>query len=446
MTADPGLPAFLRRTAIIGVAFAAAVLAICGRAVLAAEGTAAMLDIDGPIGPAVVDHVAEGIALAGERNMRLVILRLDTPGGLDASMRRINGSILTSPVPVVCWVAPDGARAASAGTYILYACHLAAMAPGTSLGAATPVAMGGEMDDAMRAKAVNDAAAYLRGLAQLRGRNAEWAEKAVREGASLTATEAAEQKVIDLVARDLDSLLDAAHGRSVTVSGTEVTLAARGLRVERIEPGFRNRALAVLTTPEVAYILLLVGVYGILFELMNPGAIFPGVVGGVALLLGLYALNLLPVNYAGVGLILLGMALMLAEAFAPSFGILGLGGAVAFALGSLMMFGTDVPGFELPLALVIGATVVIALLVGVGLAAAIRSRRGRPTTGGEALVGATGRVEQWEGDEGAVHLKGETWRAHAVRPLVAGEQVRVVERDGLILTVEPIEDHQQGRP
>lgn len=418
---------------------------LCGSA-SAAEDMAAMLEIVGPIGPAVADHVVDGIAQAAERDMHLVVVRLDTPGGLDASMRRINAAILASPVPVACWVAPAGARAASAGTYILYACHIAAMAPGTNLGAATPVTLGGEMDDAARAKAVNDAAAYLRGLAKLRGRNAEWTEQAVREGASLTADEAVAVKVVDFEARDLDGLLEEMHGRTLTIAGTARTLSTKGLAVERIEPGFRNRVLTVLTTPEVAYLLLLIGLYGIMFELMSPGAVFPGVVGGVSLLLGLYALNLLPVDYAGVGLVLLGVALMLAEAFVPSFGILGLGGAVAFALGSLMMFGTGVPGYGLPLGLVVGTTISSALLLVLGLAAAIRSRRGRPTTGGEALVGSIGTVERWEGEVGAIHLGGEVWNARSPQPLVQGAPVRVVGREGLTLTVEPVETQRQGRP
>lgn len=413
----------------------AVLMALLGRPA-GADGLAVMMDIEGPIGPAVADHITGGIARAAQQDARLVILRLDTPGGLDAAMRRINAAILGSSVPVACWVAPAGARAASAGTYILYACHVAAMAPGTNLGAATPVTMGGEMEEAARHKAVNDAAAYLRSLAELRGRNAEWAEQAVRDGASLPASMAARRHVVDLLVPDLAALLEGAHGRTVTVAGDARTLNTTGLTVQRIEPGLRNRMLAVLTTPEVAYLLLLIGLYGIMFELMTPGAVLPGIAGGICLLLGLYALNLLPVDYAGIGLILLGMALMLAEAFVPSFGILGLGGGVAFALGSLMMFGTGVPGYRLSLGLVAGTTLVSALLLIIGLTAAIRSRRGRPITGGEALLGAVATVERWHGEAGQVRLRGEVWNARAERPLTQGDSVRVSGRDGLTLTVE----------
>ncbi|MBC7905777.1 MAG: nodulation protein NfeD [Rhodospirillaceae bacterium] len=409
-------------------------------------GTGALLEIDGPIGPAVADYVVNGLTQAGQADRRLVIIQINTPGGLDVSMRRINAAILASPVPVACWVAPAGARAASAGTYILYACHVSAMAPGTNLGAATPVSMGGEMEEAMRSKAVNDAAAYIRSLAELRGRNASWAEQAVREGVSLPASAAVADKVVDLLANDMESLLEGTHGRTVTVARQDRMLSAKGLTVERIEPDFRNRMLTVLTTPEVAYMLLLLGAYGIMFELMNPGAILPGVIGGIALLAGLYAVNLLPVDYAGIGLILLGMALMLAEAFAPSFGILGLGGAIAFALGSLMMFGTDVPGYQLSLGLVVGTTLASALLLILGFAAALRSRRGAPLTGGEAVLGAVATVERWQDRTGQVRLMGEVWNASSPQTLTSGDTVKVTRRDGLTLTVALVasEDHRRS--
>lgn len=409
-------------------------------------GTAALLKIDGPIGPAVADYVVGGLTQAGQVDRRLVIIQINTPGGLDASMRRINAAILASPVPVACWVAPSGARAASAGTYLLYACHVSAMAPGTNLGAATPVSMGGEMEEAMRSKAVNDAAAYIRSLAELRGRNALWAEQAVREGVSLPASVAVAERVVDLMANNMESLLEGTHGRTVTVAGQARMLSTKDLRVEPVEPGFRNRMLTVLTTPEVAYMLLLLGAYGIMFELMNPGAILPGVIGGIALLAGLYAVNLLPVDYAGIGLILFGMALMLAEAFAPSFGILGLGGAIAFALGSLMMFGTDVPGYQLSLGLVVGTTLASALLLILGFAAALRSRRGPPLTGGEAVLGAVATVERWQGRTGQVRLMGEVWNASSPQTLMSGDTVKVTRRDGLTLTVAPVasEDHRRS--
>lgn len=406
--------------------------------VRSAEGV--VLSIDGGIGPAVAEYVAQGIADAEEAGAPVIVLRLDTPGGLDRSMRSINAAILGAQVPILCWVGPSGARAASAGTFILYACPVAAMAPGTNLGAATPVALGGDMNEAMEAKAVNDAVAAIRALAELRGRNADWAEKAVREGASLPAHEALENNVIDLMAADLPDLMAKVQGRLITLDGEPVTLDTKEVTLREAEPSFRLRVLAALGSPEVAYILLLAGAYGILFELMNPGTIFPGTIGAISLLMALYALNLLPVNYTGLALVLLGLGLMVAEAFAPSFGILGLGGAIAFALGSLMMFDTGIPGFRLSMAVVVGATLTSVLLFAVGLAAAIRSRHGHAVSGGEALIGAHGTVEDWHEHSGHIHLAGETWAAQAATPLVPGEAVRVTSRHGLTLSVEPATD------
>lgn len=398
-----------------------------------------MISIEGAIGPALAAHVAEGLSAAAERNTRLVLIRLDTPGGLDSAMRRINAAILSSPVPVVCWVGPAGARAASAGTYILYACHLSLMAPGTNLGAATPIALGQTLEGPAKDKAVNDAAAYIRSLANLRGRNAEWADQAVREAKSLAAAQAAELHVVDGLAESPQDVLSVVHGRTVTINGQTREIHSRGLMVEPQVPSLRTRVLSIITTPEVAYLLMLAGIYGILFELMNPGVVFPGVIGAISLLLGLYALNLLPVNYAGIGLVLLGIGLMAAEAFVPSFGILGMGGAVAFALGSLMVFDTGVPGYRLPFGVVIGATLVTAAVAIAGLAAAIRSRHGRAVSGGEALIGSTGTVEDWRAGKGRVHLCGETWEAIGHAALVKGQAIRVVGREGLILIVERID-------
>ncbi len=417
---------------VVIVVFFLLLLALPARA----EAPAALLNVEGPIGPAVAEYVAGGIGEAEAAGTPLVILRLDTPGGLDRSMRAINAAILGAAVPVACWVGPAGARAASAGTFILYACPVAAMAPGTHLGAATPVAMGGEMGDAMAAKAVNDTVATIRGLAELRGRNADWAEKAVREGATLTAPKAVAAGVVEVMAPDLDALMAALDGRRVVVAGRTVTLATAGLAVKARDADLRTRLLAALGSPEVAYLLLLVGAYGILFELMNPGTLVAGILGTVSLLLALYALNLLPVNYSGFGLLLLGLSLMTAEAFVPSFGILGLGGAVAFALGSLMLFDTGVPGFALSVSVVTGATIASALLLAIGLAAAVRSRRGRPTTGGEALVGAIGEVVAWHGGSGRIRVRGELWNARAPQAFMPGERVRVAARDGLTLDVE----------
>lgn len=412
-----------------------------------------MLDVTGAIGPATTEYVAHGFARARERGAPAVVLRIDTPGGLASSMRDVVAAILASPVPVIAWVAPSGARAASAGTYVVYASHLAAMAPSTHLGAATPVAIGGggalpggdEKTDedepahgsAMDAKTTNDAIAYIRGLAQLRGRNVEWAEKAVREAATLTASEALEQHVIDFVAADLDALLAAADGRTVQVEGADLVVRTRGAVTETIAPDWRSRLLAVVTDPNVAYVLLLVGVYGLLFEFWSPGAVVPGVVGGIALLTGLYALNLLPISYAGVGLLLLGVTLMTAEAFVPSFGALGLGGIAAFLVGSLLLFPEEVPGFALSWRVVLAATACSTGLFAIAVTAAWRASRRSVTTGDEALVGSIGRVLRWDGSSGDVQVHGERWQAHAQIPLAAGQSVRVTGRRDLTLFVEP---------
>jgi membrane-bound serine protease (ClpP class) len=382
---------------------------------------------------------------------------MDTPGGLASSMRDIIHDILASPIPVIGYVAPAGARAASAGTYILYASHLAAMAPSTHLGAATPVQIGGGLlpsskDDkdkkdekksatapttAGEAKAINDAIAYIRSLAQLRGRNAEWAEQAVREAATLTANEAKDKRVIDFVADNLTDLLRQADGRTVKVDGRDVTLKTAGLKTEAIEPTWRNKFLNIITNPNIAYLLLLAGIYGLLFEFWSPGAIFPGVIGGISLLIGLYALNLMPVNYAGVGLLLLGMALMTAEAFIPSFGVLGLGGIAAFVIGSLFLFRGDVPGFQVAWQAVAATAVASVAFLVIAVAAVWRAHGRKAVTGDRALLGETGQVMNWSGGQGDVHVHGERWHATSSTALSPGQRVRIVERRDLTLSVEP---------
>jgi membrane-bound serine protease (ClpP class) len=417
----------------------------------AARGAAgvALLTIDGAVGPANADYVVHGIARSASLGHQLVILKMDTPGGLDTAMREIVKAILVSPVPVATYVAPSGARAASAGTYILYASHVAAMAPGTNLGAATPVeiGIGDKASDAspMARKAVNDAAAYLRGLAQMRGRNADWAERAVRESVSLSAEEALKQHVIEVVAPDVASLLAQLDGKTVTVLGQARRLETRGALAVEFAPDWRTRLLAAVTHPSVALILMTIGIYGLIFEFMSPGYVAPGVIGAICLLLALYALQLLPVNYAGLALVILGLMLMVAEAFLPSFGALGLGGIVAFVAGALMLIDTDIPGFGIPPGLIGGLGLASALLL-IGTARLALATRKRPLSSGDAtLIGATATVENivQDGAHAAwIRLEGELWQASSGLPLSQSQTVRVVGRQGLTLEVVPVEPSQ----
>ena len=423
----------------------------------AQERLGIMLQVDGSICPAVADHIARNLALASERGAELVILRMDTPGGLDSAMRDIVKDILDAPVPVVTFVSPGGARAASAGTYILYASHVAAMAPATNLGAATPVKLGGmpgmpgetdgepdnnkEQDlSASERKLVNDAAAFIRGLAEERGRNAEWAEQAVREGVSLTAHEALELGVIDVVAADLADLLAQIDGREVTVRGQERKLSTDGIAIELVVPDWRSELLSVITDPNVAYILLLIGIYGLIFELSNPGTILPGVTGAIALLLALYAFQVLPINYAGLALIFLGIAFMTAEAFVPSFGILGLGGVIAFVAGSIILLDTETLRISIPL-IASTALVSAAFFIWV-IGRFVRLRRKKAKTGEEELLGSIGVTLQDFGKSGRVRVHSESWRARTNKPVKKGQRVKVVSIDGLSLTVEALQEDE----
>ncbi|MCB1954592.1 MAG: nodulation protein NfeD [Rhodocyclaceae bacterium] len=437
-------------------------IALCAPVVTAAAPSVRVLDVQGIVGPATASFVGRQLASAAQARDALVVLRMDTPGGLDSAMREIIQAILASPVPVATFVHPEGARAASAGTFILYASHIAAMAPATNLGAATPVAIGlspadGASDTpadkgapaerettdsrpaagggAMMRKAVNDAAAYLRSLAELRGRDVGFAERAVREAASLSASEALAAGVIDVVVTDVPALLAAVDGRSVRIGGSEVTLATAGATIQAVTPGWQLRLLGALANPQLAVVLMMIGIYGLFFEVTSPGFGVPGIAGTVCLLLALYAFHMLPVNWVGVALIALGAGLMVAEAFLPSFGAFGVGGVLAFVLGGLFLMDAERPAFGLPLPFLAGmALLSAATLFAIGSLAA-RSRRRPPASGPQLLIGAPGRITTVS-DEGCwAQVAGESWRVVGAGPLRVGDAVRVEAIDGLTLQV-----------
>jgi len=422
---------------------------------------AILLDVQGPIGPATAEYLINALEKSTERNAELVIIRMDTPGGLDASTRDIIKAILSSPVPVATFVTPGGARAASAGMYILYASHIAAMSPATNVGAATPVSIiGGEQpgpkqapgendEDAepeadtgntMMRKAVNDAVAYARGLANKHGRNADWAEQAVREAASITAEMALETGVIDLIATDIGDLLKQIDGRTIEVRGRDWVLDTGSLQIEQLEPNWKAELLGVITSPTVAYLLLLIGIYGLFFEGYNPGAVFPGVIGAICLLIALYAFQMLPVNYAGFALLALGIILMIGEAVVPSFGVLGIGGIISLVIGSIILIDTDVPGFAVSRPL-IGALALVGSLGLMGIVGIALKARLRPVVSGrEQLIGSTGTALTDIYHEGEVFVHSERWSAVSNSPLSKGQTVVVTAIDGLTLNVRPVDE------
>lgn len=480
----------------------------------AAAHFATVVELDGAIGPAMSRYITGALADAAREHSSVVILQMDTPGGLDTAMREIIKAILASPIPVVTYVAPSGARAASAGTYILYASQLAAMAPGTNLGAATPISLGGseepsaapstapappapptpgvpdaasnatrgqhagatspthpapgahaatgaaanpptssppsapaeEPATASERKAVNDAVAYIRSLAQLSGRNAEWAERAVRGAASLSAEDALQQHVVEFIAKDVPDLLSQMNGRRVRLSGGEIVLRTSGLAVEHVAPDWRTRVLLVLTHPTIAYGLLLAGIWGLLLEGYHPGAALPGVVGALALLVSLYALQLLAVNFAGLALIALGIGLIIMEFFMPSFGSLGIGGLAAFVIGSIILFDSGGVGAQVAWPVIAGIAIAGALVIAAVAALAARARRKPITTGAEAMIGEPVQVISATGDTCVVRYGGELWNAQASRPLRAGQRASIVRVRGLTLWIEPQPNSQPAPP
>ena len=422
--------------------------------------TVVELEVEGGIGVATADYVGSGIEHAVDIGADLIIINMDTPGGLMKPMRGIVQDILASPVPVAVYVSPAGARADSAGTYILLAAHIAAMAPTTHIGAATPVPLiGGNQETpdeseeegeqppapAMDRKMMNDAVSYIRGLAERHGRNADWAEDAVTEAATLTASEALENNVIDFIAVDRMELLAQLDGHEVVVNNEARTLSTAGAQVVAFEPNWRIRLLNVISNPEIVLLLGLIGLYGLMYEGWNPGAIVPGVVGAICLLLAAYALQVIPVNYAGLGLIIVGVALMVAEAYAPSFGALGIGGIAAFVFGAIIMFDTDIPGFGISYAFVIGLALVFAVLLIWLISYLLRLRHRGAVSGRESLVGGVATALEDFTGVGKVWAEGEAWQARSEVPVAKDQQVVVRAMEGLVLDVEPITESTRNR-
>ncbi len=436
---------------------------------------AMQLTLDGSVNPAIAHFLVQNIEEAAEQDYQLIIIKMNTPGGLDLAMRDIIRAILSSPIPVATYVYPPGSRAASAGTYILYASHVSAMAPATNLGAATPVSIGGmpspeqpnqpEQDKkptkdgesseksndqptqsapsnktAMEKKVINDAEAYLRSLADYHGRNIDWVRNAVREGESLSSNEALEIGVIDLIAENPQQLLSMIHQKSVRLPTGQAQIYTDGMIIDEVEIDWKTQLLSIISDPNIAYILLIVGIYGLIFEGYNPGTFIPGVIGAICLLLAFYALQIMPVNYVAAGLLVLGIALLVVEAFAPSFGILGVGGIIAFILGSFLLFNEPETGMAIAMPILIFVTIVSVILLSFVLSLAIRARNRPVVTGTEEMLSEVGVVEHDFEDKGWIKIHGEIWKARSSQPLKAGQQVKVVAVNDLDLDVTPIAD------
>jgi len=400
------------------------------------ERTVMVLTVEGVINPVSAEFLEKGMARANEEGLECVLIRLDTPGGLDTSMRKIVKAINASSVPVIVYVAPSGARAASAGVFITMAAHVAAMAPGTNIGAAHPVGMGGKMDETMKEKVTNDAVAYIRSIAEKRGRNADWAEKAVRESVSVTDTEALKLGIVDTVASGIRELMDRLDGRTVKTAAGPKTLRTAGAAIRHEEMGLRLRILSIISDPNVAYILMLLGFYGLFFEITNPGAIFPGVLGGICLILAFYSFQTLPVNYAGMLLIILGIIMFILEIKIVSYGVLTIGGIIAMIIGSIMLFDTGIPFVRLSMATILPAVVVTVLFFSIAIRLAYRAWKSKPVTGREGLAGMEGEALTDITGEGMVLVHGEYWRAYSDTPVAKGEKITVEEVDGLRLRVK----------
>lgn len=400
-------------------------------------GTVHVMAIKGTIGPVTAMQIEGAIERAEDENSEALIIEIDTPGGLVSTTHEITQAILNANVPIVTFVSPSGASATSAGVFILVSGHFAVMSPGTNAGAAHPVTMEGKMDSVMSGKATNDAAANIKAIAQRRGRNAAWAERAVRESVSITASEAVDSNVVNFVAADLDDLLDSLQGRVATLPRGEVTLETKAANVERIEPTWREELLSVISNPNIAYILMSIGWIGILMELYNPGSIFPGVIGAISLILGFYSLQTLPINYAGLALIAVAIILFVLELKIVSHGLLTVGGAIAMVIGSVMLIDSPDPSLKISLVVILAVVGTVVAFFVFGVALALKARLAKPVTGAEGLIGQVGTANESFEKSGMIHVAGEYWQAESESPVTAGSRVEVVAKNGMILVVRP---------